>query len=116
MKFQASKQFTVKINGKMKTLHHGKPVDLPEEMIGRLLLAGVVVPTDLEGMELQYSTLLARFWKIDKDPAATTEETRRIIARLDDLYRTLRKAGQRVPVRIPIERHRGQEQQPGLAL
>lgn len=72
------------------------------------VLIGKVEPTEpltADQMQHEYYALLTRFWMIDKDPATTTDETRRIMARLDELYRALRLAGQCVPTRLPVERN-----------
>lgn len=63
-----------------------------------------VEPLTVDQMELEYCALLDRFWQIDDDPAAITEEARWLVTRLDELYRTLHQAGRRVPVRLPVER------------
>jgi hypothetical protein len=55
-------------------------------------------------MQSEYFTLLRRFWEIDADQAATLDEARRLVIRLDELYRALHQAGRRVPVRLPVER------------
>lgn len=60
----------------------------------------------LRVQEAEYLTLLARFWDLDDDPAATMNEARRLVDRLDELYRELFRQGRRVPVRLPVERRK----------
>lgn len=62
------------------------------------------------GMEAEYLFLLARFWSLEDDPAATMDEARRLVDRLDELYQALHSNGRRVPVRLPVERNRDQVQ------
>ncbi|MEA5115972.1 MAG: hypothetical protein VB050_18300 [Geobacteraceae bacterium] len=72
------------------------------------MLIGKVEPTEpltTDQLQYEYFALLNRFWQIDKDPATATDETRRTVARLDELYRALHQAGRRVPVRLPVERN-----------
>lgn len=70
----------------------------------------------LERLQQEYFALLRRFWQIDTDPAATMDEARRLVVRLDELYRTLCQAGRRVPVRLPLERRNQATTQKGVAL
>jgi hypothetical protein len=104
MRYQVKKQFTAKIDGGQKAFLPGDMIDLPEEKVKRLLLAGVLAPTEIEGMQAEYFTLLARFWEIDDDPNGTIDEARRIVARLNELYMELHRQGRQVPVRLPVER------------
>lgn len=62
---------------------------------------------DLDRMEHEYFTLLARFWSIDDTPPGISdEEADHVLARLDILFRELTRQGRKVPVRLPIERQR----------
>ena len=65
---------------------------------------------DLDQMEQKYLSSLARFWSLDDDPAATMDEARRLVDRLDELYCELHHQGRRVPARLPVERNRDQVQ------
>jgi hypothetical protein len=58
----------------------------------------------VDHLEFDYLQLLTRFWKLDDDPSATSENIHRLIGRLDELYQELHRQGRRVPVRLPLER------------
>jgi hypothetical protein len=84
-----------------------RPEDYP-----RLYLKVVPVePVTIEVMEAEYLHLLAAWWKLDVDPdSLTMDEVRRIVDRLDLLYRALRSNGRNPPIRLPLERTRDQVQ------
>lgn len=56
-------------------------------------------------LEREYFHLLARYWLSREDETALTmDETARLLERLDGLFRTLRRDGRKVPIRLPAER------------
>jgi hypothetical protein len=115
MNWIVTKPFSTKIRNEHMVFHPGDTMDLTKEKATKLILAGVINSTGLDEMAHEYSTLLRRFWEIDEDPAATMDESRRLVIRLDELYRALHQAGRRVPVRLPVERTK-REAQRKLAL
>jgi hypothetical protein len=73
------------------------------------------VSSNLDLLEQEYFSLIRRFWSLDEDPDATTEEARQLVCWIDQIYWRLRQYGRRVPVRLPVERHQAQAQK-GVAL
>lgn len=104
MNYIVAKLFSAKINGKEATFRAGNIVNIPEGKAAKLILAGVLFPASVEVMESEYFKHLARFWEIDDDPAVADEEAERLVDRLDYLFQVLHRQGQRVPVRLPIEK------------
>jgi len=97
-------------------LQVGTSLTIQEEDYPRLYLKAVPIePVPAEVMETEYFTLLARIWALDTDAAATMDEARRLVDRLDELYQALHRQGRKVPARLPVERNRDQVQ-PSLAL
>ena len=115
MKYVVAKLFSAKIGGKESTFYPGNIVNLSEGKAAKLILAGVLTHANIDGMEKEYFTLLARYWTIDSDPTATMDEVRELVDRLEFLYRELRSNGRNPPIRLPVERNRDQVQR-GLAL
>ena len=89
-----------KIKGRLQEI--GTLLKLPESAV--LLLAGRVQPVGDESLMDEYQRLLKRYHEIDQDPAATMDEVRQLVDRLDELYRELNSQGRRVPIRLPVER------------
>lgn len=75
------------------------------------LLAAPAEPVSTEIIQAEYFSLLSRFWSLDDDPAVTMDEARRLVDRLDALYKQLHQAGRKVPIRLPIERLREHTQE-----
>jgi len=114
MRWQTVKSFSAKIGNEHQTFHPGDTVDLANDKATKLLLAGVIAPTDLEGQKHEYSMLLASYWQLDEDPDVTREEAFRLVGRLDELYRLLHRQGHTVPIRLPTERRaRAEPDNPG---
>lgn len=106
MTFEAVKPVTIKHNGETRTFRQGETVDLDEVKAAPLVKAGVlreVGKQSPERMQQEYLALLARFWSLDDDPAATMDEARNIVVRLDALYQELHRLGRPVPVRLDME-------------
>lgn len=89
-----------KLRGQL--LNVGAVLDVLEESLERL--GDKVAPLGIDTAEREYFRALSRFWSLDDDPAATMDEARRLLARLDELYQLLQHHGRKVPVRLPVER------------
>jgi hypothetical protein len=85
-----------KIKGRLQEI--GTLLKLPESAV--LLLAGRVQPVGDESLMDEYQRLLKRYHEIDQDPAATMDEVRQLVQRLDALYRELARQGKTMLVRI----------------
>lgn len=105
MNYQVKKEFTAKIDNKQIIFRPGDTVDITEDKAARLITAGVLSPrlstTELDRMEAEYFRYLKRFFEIDDDPAATIEEARDLLARLEVLFQELHRQGRKVPVWLP---------------
>lgn len=89
-------------------VNFGAVLDVPEGSLESL--KGKVKPIGLAAAEREYFRALSRWWELDDDLEATKEEARRLSCRLDLLYQMLHRQGRKVPIRLPVERHRDQGQ------
>jgi len=112
MRWQIIKAFSAKIGNEHQTFHSGDKVELANDKATKLLLAGVIAPTDLEGQEHEYFTLLAHWWD-DATEELPDAEVERMLSRLDTLYRELHRQGCRVPVRLPVEKNNSSAERRG---
>jgi len=105
MKYVVAKLFSAKIGGKESTFYPGNTVNLSEGKAAKLILAGVLTHANIDQMEKEYFTLLAKYWLSREDETAfTMDETGQLLERLDELYQALHRQGRKVPIRLPVER------------
>ena len=97
MLVEVTKSF--KLRGQL--LNIGAVLDVPEESLERL--EGKVTPLGIAVAEREYFRALSRWWELDADKGATLDESRRLVARLDELYQMLHRQDCKVPVRLPTE-------------